>query len=256
MGDVVRSEAIGGAWVLTVDREETRNAIDPAVHDALSAAIDRVEQDRHARAVILTGAGASFVSGGDLKLIRERPFEETLALSRRMNALLDRLEGLRVPVIAAINGWALGGGLEVALACDHRIADAGAKLAFRQAAMGVTTGWGAATRLARIVPRGAAVRLLATAEVIDASRAEALGLVDEVAPPGQSVARALELARAIAECSPRAVAAFKEVLRAAYGGDAERSRAVEWDAFCGLWGGEDHREALDAFFAKRKPKWR
>src|SRR5690606_30287256 len=134
------------------------------------------------------------------KLIRERPFEETLELSQRMTALLDRLEGLPVPVIAAINGWALGGGLEVALACDLRVADAGAKLAFRQAAMGVTTGWGAATRLARIVPRGVAMRLLATAEVIDASRAEALGIVDEVVLPGRSVDRALELARAVARC--------------------------------------------------------
>lgn len=256
MSEVVRVEVEAGTWVLTVDREDTRNAIDLAVHDALASALDRVEADGHARAVVLTGAGSSFVSGGDLKLIRERPFEETLALSQRMTALLDRLETLEVPVIAAINGWALGGGLEVALACDYRIAEAGARLSFRQAAMGLTTGWGASTRLARIVPRSTALRMLATAELIDAERALSLGLVDEVAPDGASVDGARAMARSIHECSPRAVAGFKKVLRSAYGEDAAQARAAEWEVFRALWGGDDHREALDAFFDKRKPRWR
>jgi enoyl-CoA hydratase len=243
-----------GACVLTVDRPATKNAIDPTLHDALSEAIDRVEQDPAVRAVILTGAGESFVSGGDLKLIRSRPFDETLELSARMNTLLDRLEALPVPVIAAINGWALGGGCEVALACDYRIAEARARLSFRQAAMGLSTGWGATTRLARLVPRGTALRLLATAEVLDAASAAALGLVDEAVEDARSVERALDLVSAISAVSPQAVSALKRTLRAAYD-DRASSRAVEWDAFRSLWGGKDHREALDAFFAKRPPRW-
>ncbi len=256
MSELVRVEVDDGTFVLTIDREGAKNAIDPAVHDALAAAVDRVEGEPRARAVVLTGAGSSFVSGGDLKLIRERPFEETLALSQRMTALLDRMEALAVPVIAAVNGWAFGGGLEVALGCDYRVVEAGAKLSFRQAAMGLTTGWGAMSRLARLVPRGTALMLLATAEVVGADRAAALGLADEVVPDGQSVERARALARSIAACSPRAVAGIKRVLSAAYGGDASRARAVEWEVFRELWGAEDHREALEAFFGKRAPTWR
>ncbi len=253
MSDGLRVETRDGACILTVDRPDTKNAIDPSLHDALADALDRV--DGHVRGVVLTGAGASFVSGGDLKLIRARPFEETLELSARMNALLDRLEAMPIVVVAAINGWALGGGCEVALACDYRVAERDAQLSFRHGAMGLTTGWGATTRLARLVPRGVALRLLTTAETMGAEPAAQLGLVDEVVDEGQAVERALALIASMGSASPRAVAAFKRTVRAAYELDAARSRAVEWEEFRALWGGEDHREALEAFFAKRAPRW-
>jgi enoyl-CoA hydratase len=256
---VVRTELRDSALVVTVDRPETKNAVDPAVHDALRDAIDRAEADPEVRAVVLTGAGASFLSGGDLKFIREHPPEETLALSQQMTALLDRLEALPLLVIAAINGYAYGGGCEIAVACDYRIAEARAKLSFRQAAMGLTTGWGAATRLSRLVPRSTALRLLATAEVLDAVRAHQVGLVDEVVPDGACVERACALASEVALVSPRAVAGMKRVLGAAYGGTsvsaAVSARELEWEVFRSLWGGEDHAEALEAFFAKRPPRW-
>lgn len=256
MTDVVRSELRGHALVLTVDRPETKNAVDPAVHDALRDAVDRASADPAVRAVVLTGAGASFLSGGDLKYIRDHPPAETLRLSQQMNALLDRLEALPVLVIAAVNGYAYGGGCEIALACDIRIAEARAKLSFRQAALGLTTGWGATTRLSRLVPRGTALRLLTTAEVLDAARAHALGLADEIVPDGASVTRACELAAEVAKVSPRAVAGMKRVAAAAYGSTSVSARETEWEIFRELWGGEDHREALAAFFAKRAPRWR
>lgn len=248
----LRYEARGSAVVLTVDRPETRNAIDPSVHDALSDALDRVE-DSDARVVILTGAGGAFISGGDLKLIRERPFRETLELSRRMSALLERVEALELPVLAAIEGPAYGGGCEVALACDMRLAAPSATLSFRQAAMGLTTGWGATTRLARLVGRGTATRLLMTAEIVEASDAARLGLIDEVAD--DPLARALAIAESIAAQSPRAVGAFKRLLSIAYGADTETSRTAERNVFGALWGGADHAEALEAYFAKRPPRW-
>lgn len=256
MAEGLRVELREHACILTVDRPATRNAVDDAVGDALSEALDRLEGEPLLRAVVITGAGESFVSGGDLKLIRARPFDETLRLSQRMTALLDRLERLPLVVIAAINGFAYGGGCEVAMACDYRIAEARATLSFRQAAMGLTTGWGATTRLARLVPRSTALRLCATAEVLDARRAAEVGLVDEVVEDGRAVERALELVAAIAAVSPRAVAAFKRTLAAAYARDASASRAIEWEVFRTLWGAEDHREALDAFFEKREPRWR
>ena len=239
--------------MLTVDRPETKNAIDPSVHAALSAALDAAMAS-DARAIVLTGANGTFVSGGDLKLIRERPFEETLTLSQQMTALLDRLEALPVPVFAAIEGYAFGGGVEIALACDYRVAAPGAKLSFRQAAMGLSTGWGAATpRLARVVPRGVAARLLMTAEVLDAEAAADLGLVEEV--DANPLARCLALADAVASQSPRAVAAFKALLPEVYGAPAASSRAKEWEVFQTLWGAADHAEALDAFFGRRAPRW-
>jgi enoyl-CoA hydratase len=170
-----------------------------------------------------------------------------------MTALLDRLEALPVPVIAAIEGYAFGGGCEIALACDVRVAHPNAKLSFRQAAMGLTTGWGATTRLAQLVPRGIAARLLMGAEVLDAARASELGLVDELAD--DPLERALALAELFTEQSPRAVASFKALLRTAYGADARTSRRAEWETFQELWGAADHEEALDAFFGKRAPKW-
>jgi enoyl-CoA hydratase len=256
MSEAVRIEARDGTRVLTVDRPRTRNAVDPAVHDALADAVTRVERDPEARAVVLTGAGESFLSGGDLKFIREQPPEETLRLSQRMTALLDRLEALPVLVVAAINGYAFGGGCEIALACDYRVAERRATLSFRQAAMGLTTGWGAATRLARSVPRSTATRLLVSAEIIDAERAASLGLVDEVVDDGAALERALALGELAAQVSPRAVAGFKRVLAAAYGADAGRARELEWEVFQELWGAADHLEALEAFFGKRPPRWR
>jgi len=247
----VRTERRDAAWVLTVDRPETRNAVDPAVHDALLEAIERVEADP--APVVLTGAGGSFISGGDLKLIRERPFEETLELSQRMTALLDRVEALPVPVFAAVEGYAFGGGAEIMVACHVRIAAPGAKVSFRHAAMGLSTGWGATTRLSRIVARGAATRLLLAAEVLSAPEAARLGLVDEVAD--EPLARALELAAQVSARSPAAVAALSELLSTAYAGDAATARAREWEVFRGLWGGPDHAEALESFFAKRRPRW-
>jgi len=257
MSETVHLERREQTWILTVDRTSTRNAVDPAVHAALAEAVDRVERGipHEARALILTGAGDSFLSGGDLKYIREHPFEETLPLSLRMNELLGRVERLPILVLAAVNGYAYGGGCEIMLACDLRVAEQRAKLSFRQAAMGLTTGWGAATRLSELVPRGTALRLLSTAEVLDAGEAARVGLVDEVVEDGGALDRCLELAGRVQEQSPRAVAAFKEVLRAAYGKDAASSRALEWEVFERLWGESDHAEALAAFFEKRPPRW-
>lgn len=242
----VHVEQRGPALVLTIDRPQKRNAIDPAVHDGLSDAIAGLGD---ARAVILTGRGRSFIAGGDLELIHEAPFDETLALCHRMTTLLERLEALPVPVFAAINGHAFGGGLEIALACDYRVAAPGARLSFRQAAMGLTTGWGAATRLRRLVPRGVAMRLTMTAEVLDAERARDLHLVEEVAD--DPLERCLEIASMIAAQPASAIAAFKDVLRVAYSKDAAHSAEHEWQVFQTLWGAADHASALATYFAEK-----
>lgn len=243
---VLQIERRGPVAIWTVHRPETRNAVNEAVAEALSRALDDLEGTR---AVVLTGGSGTFISGGDLRLIRSRPFDETLALSRRMTDVLRRFESCSVPIFAAVEGYAYGGGCEVMLACDYRVAHPAARISFRQAAMGLSTGWGACTRLAQRVPRGIASRLLMTAEVLSGEQAVAIGLVEEVSE--SPVERAVELAEAVGRSAPSAITGLKQTLAAAYDTDAHTSAETEWAVFKTLWGGPDHRAALDAYFARR-----
>jgi enoyl-CoA hydratase/carnithine racemase len=168
-------------------------------------------------------------------------------------ALLGRIEALPLPVIAAINGAAIGGGTEVALACDLRLAEPSASFTFKHAAMGVTPGWGGLARLAATVGRGTAAKLLFTAQPISAQEAQQLGLVDELVAPGALRQRALELAQVIAQNSPSTVAALKGLLRRAYAG--ELSLEEEQRVFHASARSADHAEALSAFFAKRPARF-
>ena len=252
----LRVERLGATVVLTVDRPAVRNAIDPDVVDRLDAAVAQIADDPTVRAVVLAGAGGTaFVSGADLGFLRAATDAEATAMLERVEALLDRLEALPVLVVAAVSGACLGGGMELCVATDVRVAEEHATFSFRHAAMGLSTAWGGTTRLARLVPRGAAARLLLTATTIDAAEALRLGLVDEVVPRGGARARALELGEAAAAVSPRSLAALKRTLAAAYGSDEPTSRAAERAELAALWAAPDRHEALRAFFESRPPRW-
>lgn len=242
---------------LTIRRPEVKNAIDLATMDELDRAVAALEAERTVQAVILTGAGGTFVSGGDLKSLETlEGIEAGRAMSRKMQAILLRLEGLEVPVIAAIEGHALGGGAEVALACDIRIAASDARIGFKQIALGIMVGWGGGQRLRALVGRGRALELLLTGDVLEGEEALRLGLVDRVVPSGRALAEAEALARRVAAQPPLAVRAIK---RALYQGEAmphERGIAFEAECFGVLWGSRDHREAVKAYFEKRHPQFR
>ena len=254
MSELVHEERCGDVRVWTIDSPRARNAIDGAVADALAARITDAENDPALRAVILTGAGdAVFCAGADLKLLSGGPEEERAAVDARVHALLARLEALPLPVIGALNGVAMGGGCEVALACDLRIAEAHASVTFKHAAMSVTPGWGGLARLARVVGPGIAAKLLFTALPMTADEALRVGLFDEVVPKGKARARALALCAAISETSPSAVANLKWLLQRSYGGvltDEEERRV-----FLARTVSDDHREALAAFVDKRTPRF-
>lgn len=254
MSELVHEERLGEVCIWTIDRPAARNALDGAVATALLARVEAAERDRALRAVVLTGSGdAVFCAGADLKLLSGGPRQERAAVDARIHAVLARLEALSVPVIAALNGVAMGGGCEVALACDLRIAEEHAGLTFKHALMSVTPGWGGLSRLCRVVGPGVASKLLFTALPMTANEARRVGLVDEVVPKGQARARALALCAAIAETSPSAVADLKQLLRLGYAGalsDAEETRV-----FLARTESPDHREALAAFVAKRKPSF-
>jgi enoyl-CoA hydratase/carnithine racemase len=159
-----------------------------------------------------------------------------------------------IPVIAALPGPAIGGGAELALACDLRIADARARIGFKQVRMGVTTAWGTVPRLVAVVGSGTASRLLLTAQEIGAAEAKELGLVDAVTDNGQSRQTALAWASDIALGSPRAVAETKRLLRETQA-TARDVRALERQVFIATWSAADHRDAVEAYFERRPPRW-
>jgi enoyl-CoA hydratase/carnithine racemase len=241
----VTFDADGAVGVITLDRPEVHNAVDDAVMEALEAIVDDVDRRPDLRVLILTGAGRSFCAGGDLKYFaRLESREDGRAMSRRMSAVLRRLSDGPRPVIAAVNGNALGGGCELLLACHLRIAAPGARFSFRQAAMGVVTGWGGGVRLLRLLGKSRALRLLLTADVVDAAEARRIGLIDCVAEDPGLMDEAMDLARRIAANAPESIAAFLELARtweSAGGAAAERREA---ELFEQGWVGEHFRRKV------------
>jgi enoyl-CoA hydratase/carnithine racemase len=248
---VVRVERHGSTVVWTIDRPETKNALDQATFSALSDAIAKV--DTSVRAAIITGAGDAFVSGGDLRELRDKTTRgDAEQLTDTGHALCAAIEALPFPVIAAMRGPAIGGGAELAVACDVRIADTTATIAFKQARLGVTTSWGTVPRLISLVGPGLAGWLLYAGESVNAHLAENMGLVD-VLDDG-ALETAIALGETIAKSSPRAVAGMKRLVRASCA--RPDVRVLERELFVDTWSGEDHLEAVEAYFAKRAPAWR
>lgn len=241
----------GAAATLALDREQAGNAIDRATGTALDAVLGRLGDDVSLLALVVTASGDRFFcTGGDLKDYRAL---DTVAAGRDtsllMQRVLTRLETIAAITIAAVNGTALGGGLEVALACDLRIAEAHVELSLPQARLGVIPGWGGAHRLQRVVGRARAIRILATAASLGAAEAERIGLVDTVVARGGARPAAEQLAAAIAANAPLAVRSVKDVLD--LGGDAD----AQAELFGRLWDTRDHREAERAYFERRRPVW-
>lgn len=240
--------------VWTIDRPETKNALDFATMHALVDAVAEAAQDRAVRCAVLTGAGHAFVSGGDLRELRDKTSpQDAERLSDAGHELTQAIADLPFPVIAALPGPAVGGGAELALACDMRVADQRAKICFKQARMGVSTAWGSASRLVALVGPSAAARLLFTAYEMPAVEAKLAGLVDEVVENGMARATAIAWAVDVAQGSPAAVSAMKAVLREAQQDHA--TRALERQRFVDTWSGADHLEAVAAYFERRAPTW-
>jgi enoyl-CoA hydratase len=251
----LKIERDGNIALWTIDRPEVRNAFDIATFDALIAALAEARRDRPLRAIVLTGAGSAFVSGGDLRELRAATTRADAArLADQGRRVCDGIAGLRVPVIAALPGPAVGGGAELATACDLRVADPRARLSFKQARMAVTTAWGLLPKLVAMVGHGAASRLLLAGSEVDAPEALRIGLVDAVCEEGGSVAAAMALGREVAKGAPGAVAGLKELLRQTVAA-TPRHRARERALFVANWTNGDHEEAVEAFFGGRPPTW-
>jgi enoyl-CoA hydratase/carnithine racemase len=222
--------------------------------DELEEALTTLERDEALRVLVLTGGGDTFVSGGDLKDFQVLvTAEDGKRMARRMGSILTRLSHLPMPVIAALNGPAVGGGTEVALACDLRVAATNAYFSFRQVTMGIMTAWGGAPRLLALLGFSRSLYYLLTAERITPEQALQMGLVQHVTPEGQALAGAVELARQIADQPPLAVRAIKHTLQQIMGAPFAAAAAVEVNEFGQVWASADHLEAVNAYFAKRSP---
>ncbi len=252
---MLRAEREGQVAIWTIDRPAAKNALDTNILEGLALQAEEVAKNREIRAIVLTGAGDAFSSGGDLQELRDA---NTAADAEKLcdlgTRICKRLGELDVPVIAALPGVAYGGGAELALACDLRIADEKAKISFKQVRMGVTTAWGSIPRLISIVGHSTASRLLFTAHEITAMEGRALGLVDYVADHGASVALALAWANDIALGAPNAVAQMKALLRAARSAPLSLM-GEERKRFIATWTGKEHAAAMDAYFSSRPSRW-
>lgn len=238
-----------GVAVLTINRPHARNALDIATMEAFAATVARLQADERLRAVVITGAGDhSFCSGGDLhELSTHNTEDKARQFVTLMGDALLALENLPVPVFAAINGYALGGGAEVAVAADLRIADVRARLGFVHVRLAVTPGWGAGQRLLRLVGYSRAMQILLRGRIMHANELETLGLVNKIVPPGQALTHALQSAEHVAGMPPELPRSIKALLRAGLEQPYEQALTTERDLFPPLWVSEAHDAAVQQF---------
>ncbi|MEZ0289595.1 MAG: 3-hydroxyacyl-CoA dehydrogenase/enoyl-CoA hydratase family protein [Sulfolobales archaeon] len=251
---VIRKEGKVG-WII-LNRPERLNAINPDMIRELSSALDELEADDSIRVIVITGSGRAFSAGADVTgFVGINPVKAYI-FSRRFQELLDKIERLAKPVIAAINGYALGGGLEIALACDMRIASEAAMLGQPEINLGIIPGAGGTQRLSRLVGSGRALELIFTGDMIPAKEAERIGLVNRVVASEHFEREVRSIATKISEKAPIALMAAKHAVRYGYEAPLASGLALEAAEFGLLFSTEDVIEGVSAFLQKRKPEFK
>lgn len=257
MNDSVKKPVLlsreGTVGVLTLNRPEKRNALDLTMRAAIAEAVRELEADAEVRAIVVTGGESVFAAGADLNLLVDKGAQDVADID--LGQYWGPLANARKPAIAAVNGFALGAGCELALMCDFIVADMGARLGQPELAVGIMPGAGGTQRLVRSVGKQVASLMLMTAEPLTGERAFQLGLVAELAPQGQALARAMELARKAARMPPKAIEATKRALRQGADLPLEAGLALENREFLLLFDTEDKTEGMRAFLDKRKPQF-
>jgi enoyl-CoA hydratase len=243
-----------GVALVTIDRRDVLNALSFDLLDALADALDALDRDAGCRAIVLTGAGTrAFAAGADIKELASQT-SASLADGRRFE-VWDRLAAVRTPMIAAVRGFALGGGCELAMTCDMIVAGDDATFGQPEIAIGVMPGAGGTQRLTRAIGSARAMELILTGRSIGAAEAERLGLVTRVVPAEATLDAALELAARIASMPPLAVRAAKAAVRDASERPLSIGLAAERAAFFALFDTDDQAEGMQAFTDKRAPVW-
>lgn len=250
----VTLEQRGHVGVLTIDRQEALNALNSQVLVDLDRALDDIASNQEIYVVILTGAGRSFVAGADIAEMKGFSSIDGKRFGLQGGNVFLKLENLSKPVIAAVNGFALGGGCELAMSCDIRLAGEKAKFGQPEVSLGITPGFGGTQRLPRIVGISKAMELILTARVIGAAEAQAIGLVSAVYPTEALMDQAMELANAICQNAQIAVCESKKCIRMGMQTDIHTGSAFEAEAFGVTCGTTDKEEGMGAFLEKRGEK--
>lgn len=253
MSEVVVERPDPRVAVIRLNRPEARNALNLAVRQTLADHFTQLGSDETTRCVILTGGDKIFAAGADLRDMVDRTAVDMFA--RGSQRMWDPIANCPKPVIAAVNGWALGGGCELAMHADIIIAGEGAKFGQPEVKVGIMPGAGGTQRLVRAVGKFRAMKILMTGEPVTAHEALAMGLVSEVVPDGEVFARALAMAQAIAALPPLAIVQIKEAVLAGEDSSLEAGLALERKAFQLLFATADQKEGMRAFLEKRKPEF-
>lgn len=245
-------EQRGAVAIVTVNQPDTLNSLNSERATALLETFLNIGQDRGVRAVVLTGAGdRAFIAGADIKQMAALDRDGATAFARLGHAVGRAIETIPQPVIAAVNGFALGGGCELALACDIRLASTNAVFAQPEVGLGIPPGWGGTQRLPRVIGPGLAAEMILTGRRVAAEEALRIGLVNAIHEPDRLLDQALAMADQIAKNSPRAVQASKRLIGLALAGHPAAGLSSEAHAFAGQFGGADQREGMSAFIEKR-----
>ncbi len=251
---MVESSLDGNVATCRLDRPETRNALSPEVMDELAGALEGFDEDPDARCVVIAGTDEVFASGADISALRDRTFAE--ALVHPSAAFWGRIASCRTPLIAAVSGWALGGGCELALCCDMVVASETAVFGLPEVTLGIIPGGGGTQRVARIAGKQRAMELILTGRRIDAGEALGFGLVNEVCGKREWLDRATELAETIARRPPIAVRLAKQAVQAAWETPLSAGMETERRLYELAMATEDRVEGLQAFLEKRRPEFK
>ena len=253
MSDYIILEKDKATAIITISREKALNALNSQVIDELSQAIDAVKADKDIRALIITGAGRAFVAGADIGVQSVFDVREGRQWGRRGSAVFREIELLQIPTIAAVGGFALGGGCELALSCDMIVADEKAKFGQPEVSLGITPGFSGTQRLPRRIGTAKAKEMIFTGRMIDAYEADRIGLINKIAEPGKLMDEAKALAESCIKNAPAALRYAKACIDRGMQTDIDTGIAIENELFAMCFATEDQKEGLKAFLEKRKP---
>jgi enoyl-CoA hydratase len=246
-----------GVAIISINRPKALNALNPEVMEELGEALKQISKNKEVRVAILTGTGdKAFVAGADIAVMANQTPLEAKRFSASGQEVLLAMEALEIPIIAAVNGFALGGGTEIAMACDFIYASEKAKFGQPEISLGIIPGFGGTQRLARLVGKGWAKEMCLTGEMISAQLAKEIGLVNKVFPPEELMTAAMKTAKLMASKGRAALRAIKQVMNRGYDVDLRNGCAMEVDAFAIAFTSLDAKEGLTAFLEKRQPEFK